>query len=93
MFQVVAILPIDLQVQILQLPMKERNHKMNSVAMMSRVSRSLSEVLKYTYPKPSTLAPKRKVRSNPPTGAKRCRGQTMHDTKISPSDRVKQYIP
>ena len=54
-------------------------------------SRSLSEVLKYAYPKPSTLARKRKVHCNSPAGVKRCRGQTMHDPKnISPSDRVKQ---
>ena len=52
--------------------------------------RSLATVL--SYPQPSTLARKRKVQCNPPTGVKRCRGQTVNDPKlISPFDRVKQY--
>lgn len=51
-------------------------------------SRSLSEVLK--YPKPSVLARKRRVHCKPPVGVKRCRGQTVHNPKISLSNRVKQ---
>ena len=46
-------------------------------------------------PTPSLLARKRKVQSNrppPPTGAKRCKGETSSDPKhVKPLDRVTQY--
>lgn len=69
----------------------EQSHDETSSSHQSG-SRSLADVLKYACSEPSTLARKRKVQSNPPKGAKRCRGQTMNDPKkIPPSDRVRQY--
>ena len=71
---------------------EEADTESDSTALNSDASSVRSFLIPYRAPTPSELARNRKLRTNPPCGAKKGKGAFKGDPKrISPADRVKEY--